>query len=585
METVKIKINNRELEVEKGTLILDAAKSIGVKIPTLCYHPDQEIKANCRVCARGGGGIEHASGRVRYTGVGRHGDKNQFAQGAHGAQSQRGASFGKPQHELHYCIRNGNCELQQIAAQLDIREDMFDNIMVMQELDESSPALVRNPNKCIKCGRCIQMCATVQGLSILDYIGRGHTSDVKPAYGKYLNDVRCTTCGQCSTVCPVAAITEKEDIERVWDAINDPEKHVVVQTAPAVRVSIGEEFGMEPGSVVTGKLVAALRALGFNAVFDTDFTADLTIVEEGNELLKRMKDGGVLPMLTSCSPGWINFIEQYYPELLPHVSTCKSPQQMFGALAKGYYPEKIGKKPEEIFCVSIMPCTAKKFEAQRSEMRADGKNPDVDAVLTTRELGRMLKQAGIEFDLLEEEEYDEPFGLSTGAAVIFGATGGVMEAALRTVYEVVTGKTLKKLDFEEIRGLEGIKKAEVDLSGTKVKVMVANSLMKARQVMEMIKSGEASDYAFIEIMCCPGGCIGGGGQPYGVTNALRQKRIDGTYRADVDLPIRKSHENPAIVKLYTEFLEVPLGEHSHHLLHTSYTDRSTPSNWWESKDA
>jgi NADP-reducing hydrogenase subunit HndD len=573
METVKIKINNREVEVEKGTLILDAAKKIGVAIPTLCYHPDQEIKANCRVCAVEVDGMKNlqpacatkvADGMVIKT-------NSPLAREARKVNVE--LLLANHNESCTTCIRNGNCELQKIAAELDLRENMFDNIMVLQEKDESSPSIVRNQNKCIKCGRCIQMCASVQGLSILDYAGRGHTSEVKPAYGKYLNDVRCAACGQCSTVCPVAAITEKEDIERVWDAINDPSKHVVVQTAPAVRVSIGEEFGMEPGSIVTGKLVAALRALGFDAVFDTNFTADLTIMEEGHELLKRIKEGGVLPMLTSCSPGWINYIEQYYPELLPHVSTCKSPQQMFGALAKGYYPEKTGKKPEDIFSVSIMPCTAKKYEAQRSEMRLDKRHPDVDAVLTTRELGRMLKQAGIEFDQLEEDKYDDPFGVSTGAAVIFGATGGVMEAALRTVYEVVTGKTLENIDFKDVRGLDGIKEAAVDLAGTKVKVMVAHSLSKAKKVMEMIKSGELSDYAFIEIMCCPGGCIGGGGQPYGVTDALRQKRIDATYRADGELKIRKSHENPAIKKLYKEFLVEPLGEKSHHMLHTHYTNR------------
>ncbi|MCK5758033.1 MAG: [FeFe] hydrogenase, group A, partial [Clostridiales bacterium] len=417
-----------------------------------------------------------------------------------------------------------------------------------------------------------QMCAEVQGLAILDYIGRSSDVEVKPAFGWYLGDVACVACGQCSVVCPVAAITEKEDIEQVWEAINNPNKTVIVQTAPAVRVSLGEEFGMEPGEIVTGKLVASLRALGFDSVFDTDFTADLTIIEEGHELLKRIKEGGTLPMLTSCSPGWINFIEQYYPELLPHLSTCKSPQQMFGALAKGYYAEKIGKKPEDIYSVSIMPCTAKKFEADRDEMMVDGKNPDVDVVLTTRELGKMLRQAGVDFNKLEEEEYDTPFGLSTGAGVIFGATGGVMEAALRTVYEVVTGETLEALDFYGVRGLDGIKEAEVDLAGTIVKVAVAHSLSNARKVMELIKDGKA-DYAFIEIMCCPGGCIGGGGQPFGGTDELRLKRIDAIYQADKNLPLRKSHENPAVKQLYEEFLIEPLGEISHHLLHTHYKDR------------
>ena len=407
----------------------------------------------------------------------------------------------------------------------------------------------------------------------MEYMGRGFDVSVQLPYGLFLNETTCVGCGQCSAICPVAAITEKEDIERVWNAINNPVKTVVVQTAPAVRVSIGEEFGMDPGQVVTGQMVTALRMLGFDKVFDTDFTADLTIVEEGYELLHRMKTGGVLPMLTSCSPGWISFIEQYYPELLPHVSTCKSPQQMFGALAKAYYPEKIGKRAEDIFSVSIMPCTAKKFEALREEMSIDGKAPDVDVVLTTRELGKMLKQAGIDFINLPEEEYDDPFGITTGAAVIFGATGGVMEAALRTVYEVVTGRTLEALDFTDVRGLKGIKESEVDLEGAKVKVAVAHTLSNVRKMLALIKEGNA-DYAFIEIMCCPGGCIGGGGQPYGATDELRNKRIDAIYKADKELPLRKSHESPAVKKIYEDFLIEPLGEKSHHLLHTTYKDRS-----------
>jgi NADH-quinone oxidoreductase subunit G/NADP-reducing hydrogenase subunit HndD len=369
----------------------------------------------------------------------------------------------------------------------------------------------------------------------------------------------------------VGAIYEQDHTERVWSALDDPNKHVVVQTAPAIRVSIGEEFGLEPGQVTTGKLVAALRRLGFNRVFDTDFTADLTIIEEGHELLQRLNSGGTLPMITSCSPGWIKYIEHFYPEYLAHLSTCKSPQQMFGALAKTYYAEKTGLDPQDIYVVSIMPCTAKKFECGRPEMDAAG-YPDVDAALTTRELGKMLRQAGIDFHALPEEEYDDPFGITTGAGVIFGASGGVMEAALRTVYEVVTKETLPSLDFTAVRGIEGIKEAEVDLKGTKVKVAVANGLGNAKKLMELIKEGKA-DYHFIEIMCCPGGCIGGGGQPIPTTNEIRKKRIDAIYQADAGLPLRKSHENPAVKTLYEEFLGQPLGEKSHHLLHTHYTKR------------
>ncbi len=570
---INITINNKEINTEEGKTILEVAKSIGVNIPTLCYHPDQEIKANCRVCV-----VEIDGYKTLQTACSTYVQEGmRIRTNTPKVREARKVviELMMANHDVSCtsCPSNHNCGLQEIAADLSIRESRFENVLVEQEIDTSSLAIVRNPNKCIKCGRCIQMCAKVQGLNIIDYMGRSFEVDVKPSFGRYLTDVACVACGQCSVVCPVAAITEKEDIEKVWDAINDPSKTVVVQTAPAVRVSIGEEFGMDPGQVVTGQMVASLRMVGFDYVFDTDFTADLTIIEEGHELLQRIKEGGVLPMLTSCSPGWINFIEQYYPELLPHVSTCKSPQQMFGALAKGYFPDKIDKKTDDIFSVSIMPCTAKKLEAAREEMSVDGKSPDVDVVLTTRELGKMLKQAGIDFVNLPEENYDDPFGITTGAGVIFGATGGVMEAALRTVYEVVTGKTLESLDFIDVRGLEGIKESSVDLDGTIVKVAVVHTISKAKQMMELIKSGKA-DYAFVEVMCCPGGCIGGGGQPYGATDELRTQRMAAIYKADKDLPLRKSHESPAVNKLYEDFLKEPLGEKSHHLLHTKYTDRS-----------
>lgn len=572
MDMVNIKINNKSVAVPKDTSILNAAKLTGITIPNLCYHPDQEIKANCRVCVVEVDGFKTLQASCATTV--REGMVIRTNTPKVRQARKVVVELLLSNHDMNCpsCKKNNQCGLQEIAANLGVRESRFESVLDKQIPDTSSFAIERNQNKCIKCGRCIQVCNSIQGLGILDYIGRSHDCEVKPAFGRYLSDVACVSCGQCSVVCPVAAITEKEDIEQVWEAINNPNKTVVVQTAPAVRVSLGEEFGMEPGNIVTGKLVASLKALGFDKVFDTDFTADLTIIEEGNELLKRMKDGGVLPMITSCSPGWINFIEQYYPELLPHLSSCKSPQQMFGALAKGYYAEKIGKKPSEIFSVSIMPCTAKKYESKRPEMSVDGVNMDVDVVLTTRELAKMLRQAGVDFSTLDEEEYDAPFGLSTGAAVIFGAPGGVMEAALRTVYEVVTGKPLPSLDFKMVRGLEGIKEAQVDLDGTIVKVAAAHTLSNARKLMELIKSGKA-DYAFIEVMCCPGGCIGGGGQPFGGTDELRMKRIQAIYEADSELPMRKSHENPSITKLYTEFLIEPLGEKSHHLLHTHYVNR------------
>ena len=569
---VDITINGKHITVPHGITILKAAKMAGIDIPTLCYHPDQFVKANCRVCiveVEGDKSLPSSCSTEVREGMVIHTNSSRVLEARKVILELLLANHDA---DCLICHRNLNCELQQIANQAGVRVNRFENVLEKLPVDMSSPSIVRNSNKCVKCGRCVDICRDVQGLNIVEKIGRSGQIEVKPTFGKYLSDVACVACGQCSTVCPVAAIYEKEEIEEVWEAINDPDKHVIVQTAPAVRVSIGEEFGMEPGSVATGQLVSALRRLGFDKVFDTNFTADLTIIEEGNELLHRMKTGGTLPMLTSCSPGWINFIEQYYPDLLPHVSSCKSPQQMFGALAKSYYAEKAGIDPENIFCVSIMPCTAKKYEAGRSEMRVDGEHRDVDAVLTTRELGRMLKQAGIDFVQLEEEEYDDPFGITTGAAVIFGASGGVMEAALRTVYEVVTGKQLLRLNFHTIRGLGGIKEAEVNLDGTHVKVAVVHSLSNAREMMERIREGSA-DYQFIEVMCCPGGCIGGGGQPYHTTDDIRMKRIASTYHVDEDLPLRKSHDNPAIKKLYSEFLIEPLGEKSHRLLHTHYTDR------------
>ena len=572
MKMIDITINNKKITVPEGISILNAAKTIGIEIPTLCYHPDQFVKANCRVCIVEAEGIKtlpSACSTAVTAGMAIHTNSAKVLEARKVILELLLADHDA---DCLICHRNLNCELQKIANQAGVRVNRFENVLEKKPVDSSSPSIVRNPNKCVKCGRCVEICRDVQGLNIIEKIGRSNRIEVLPVYGRYLADVSCVSCGQCSTVCPVAAIYEKEDIDRVWEAINDPLKHVIVQTAPAVRVSIGEEFGLEPGSIVTGKLVAALKRLGFDRIYDTNFTADLTIIEEGHELLQRLKTGGVLPMLTSCSPGWINFIEQYYPELLEHVSSCKSPQQMFGALAKSYYADKAGIDSSNLYVVSIMPCTAKKYEAGRAEMRIDGIHPDVDAVLTTRELTRMLKQAGIDFAKLQEENFDEPFGIATGAAVIFGASGGVMEAALRTVYEVVTEKTLDKIDFHAVRGLGGIKEAEVDLNGTKLKVAVVHSLSNTKKFMEMMKTGQA-DYHFVEVMCCPGGCIGGGGQPYHTTNELRVKRVAASYQADMDLPIRKSHENPAIKAIYDEFLKEPLGKKSHHLLHTHYTNR------------
>ncbi len=571
MAMVEITINKRTISVPENITIMEAAKLNGISLPSLCNHPDQKVKANCRVCAVEVEGVKNLvascstkiaegmkittnSPRVRET-----------------VRTIVELILADHPQECLTCIRSGECELRQLAFKLGMKEVQGVKNTKRLPLDFSTPSLVRDPNKCIKCGRCAEVCHHVQEVGILYSHNRGLDIGVTPEYGKELKDVACVLCGQCVLACPVGAIYEKDETDKVWEALGDPDKHVVVQVAPSVRVSIAEEFGRPSGSIATSKLVSALRLLGFDRVFDTDFAADLTIMEEGHELLQRLQTGGVLPMITSCSPGWIKYIEHFYPELLPHVSSCKSPQQMFGAMAKSYYAKISGIDPKDIYVVSVMPCTAKKYEAARPEMRDSGYR-DVDAVLTTRELGRMFKHEGIDFNSLEDGEFDLPLGISTGAAAIFGATGGVMEAALRTVYEVVTGQTLEKLEFEGVRGMEGVKASSVDLGGTEVKVAVAHGLAHAKQIMEAIAAGEA-DYTFIEVMCCPGGCIGGGGQPYGTTNAVREKRIQGLYEVDQKSEFRKSHENPAIQKLYADYLQAPLGPISHKLLHTTYTNR------------
>ncbi|HPH42802.1 MAG TPA: NADH-dependent [FeFe] hydrogenase, group A6, partial [Syntrophorhabdaceae bacterium] len=471
------------------------------------------------------------------------------------------------------CHRNLNCELQKIAHELGVTEIHFQGAKSKGGIDDSSPSIRRDNSKCILCRRCVSVCGNIQSVNALALQGRGFETRVEPAFLNGLAEVACTNCGQCTLVCPVGALTEKDDTQEVWNAISDPSKFVIIQDAPAVRAALGEEFGYPPGTLVTGKMLAAARKLGFDRVFDTNFAADLTIIEEGSELLKRVHEGGTLPLITSCSPGWIKFIEHFYPELLPHLSTCKSPHQMLGALCKTYFAEKEGINPKDMVVVSVMPCTAKKFECTRPEMTDSGYK-DVDYVLTTREFARMIKEAGIDFCNLEDETYDNPMGEYTGAATIFGATGGVMEAALRTAYEIATGKSLENLDFIAVRGLEGIKEAAVKVDGIgDVKVAVAHGLGNARKLMEKIKHNDA-DYHFIEIMACPGGCVGGGGQPIPVNYETRTLRAKALYNEDKSLKYRKSHENPSIKKIYEEYLLKPLGEKSHHLLHTSYTPRS-----------
>ena len=570
MSTVKLTIDDIPVEVEAGTTILKAAEEAGIHIPTLCYLEGINEIGACRVCVVEVQGARNlmascvapvAEGMVVKT----NSPRVRVAR-----RLNLELLLSNHRMECPTCIRNLNCELQTLAQELGIRQVRFEGKKSEHPVDDSTPALVREPDKCILCRRCVAVCEKVQSVKAITPLGRGFDTVIAPAFQEKLVDIACVECGQCTLVCPVGALYEKDYTNDVWAALADPEKFVVVQTAPATRVSIGQEFGLAPGSINTGQMVAALRRLGFDRVFDTDFSADLTIMEEGSEFIERFTKGGVLPLITSCSPGWIKFMEHFYPEFIPNVSTCKSPQQMFGAVAKTFYAQKAGVDPAKMVVVSIMPCTAKKFECQRPEMRDSGYQ-DVDYVLTTRELARMIREAGIDFRNLPEEQYDDPLGESTGAAVIFGATGGVMEAALRTAYELITGETLPALDFYDVRGLKGIKEATVDIKGTKVRVAVAHSLGHARQLLERVKAGE--QYHFIEIMCCPGGCIGGGGQPIPTNTEIREERIKGIYQVDKEMPIRKSHENPSIQAIYREFLGKPLSEKSHHLLHTHYTSR------------
>ena len=589
---VNVTINGFPVEIKKGKTILEAAEDEGIKIPTLCYHKDLCVAGNCRVCVVEVVGQKRLSAACATPCE----DGMEILTNSLKVRNSRKhiieLILAEHNSDCTKCYRNGNCELQELASEYKIMTQDFIELAPLRNytIDMYSPSIMKDDSKCIRCQRCVRTCAELQGVNALTVAYKGDHMKISTFFEKAMNDVVCTNCGQCVNHCPTGALVEKNYIEEVWSAISDPSKHVVVQTAPAVRVGLGEEMGMKPGERVTGKMVAALKRLGFDSVLDTDFTADLTIIEEGTELLTRLKKVLVdkdkntkLPMATSCSPGWIKYIEHLYPEYLDNLSTCKSPQQMFGALAKTYYAKARNIEPENIVSVSVMPCTAKKYEAHRPEMHDSGFR-DVDFVLTTRELAIMIKQAGLDFEKLADAKYDRLMGDSTGAGVIFGATGGVMEAALRTAYELVTGREVpfENLNIKSVRGMEGVRKATIKienpleewafLDGVELKCAVAHGLVNAKKVMDSLKAGEA-DFHFVEIMACPGGCLGGGGQPIPTNPEIRQKRAEAIYAEDANLAIRKSHENPEVQKLYKDFLIKPLGELSHQLLHTTYTKR------------
>ena len=576
MEMVNIKINNMPLSVPKGISILEAARMAGIEIPTLCYLKKINEIGACRICmveVKGARSLVTAcvypvnEGMEKFTNTERVRKSRKMT---------LELILSTHDRKCLSCVRSGTCELQQLCKEFGVDDEgRFDGANPVHEYDDSAIHMIRDNGKCILCRRCVAACQA-QHISVIGANARGFDTHIGSAFERPLDSVACVSCGQCIVNCPTGAIYEKDDTAKVLEAINDPEKFVVVHTAPSIRVTLGECFGMHIGTNVQGKMVAALRRLGFDKVFDTDFGADLTIVEEANEFLGRVQNGGVLPMITSCSPGWIKYCEHYYPDMLDHLSTCKSPQQMSGAIIKTWYAEKMGIDPKDIVVVGIMPCTAKKFETKRDDQAASG-YPDVDYSLTTRELGRMIESAGIYFKHLPDEEFDNPLGDSTGAAVIFGATGGVMEAALRTAVEKLSGEELKSLDFTEVRGTDGIKEASYTVNGMEVKVCVVSGLANANTIMEKVKNGTA-DYHFIEIMGCPGGCVNGGGQPIQhavVRNFvdLRARRAAALYEADKDMPLRKSHESEAVKRLYDEFLGEPGSHKAHEVLHTSYVAR------------
>ncbi len=577
MEMVNLKINGQDITVPAGYTVLEAARSAGIEIPTLCYLKDISQTGSCRMCLveiKGGRALQAACVYPVSEGL-------EVMTNTPKVRETRRVTLelllSNHDRKCLTCARNRNCELQALAEELGVEDITFDGVRTEYELDNLSPSIVRDNNKCVLCRRCINVCKNIQTVGVINTMERGFKTQVTCAFEESLGNVACVNCGQCIAVCPVGALREKDSLDDVWAALADSEKHVVVQTAPAVRAALGEEFGFEMGTPVTGKMAAALRRIGFDKVFDTDFSADLTIMEEGTELIERMTNGGKLPMITSCSPGWVKFCEHNFPDMLDNLSSCKSPHEMYGAIIKSYYAEKEGIDPKNIYVVSVMPCTAKKFEAQRDELSVNGYQ-DVDAVITTRELAKMIKQSGIRFEMLPDEKFDVPFGDdATGAGVIFGATGGVMEAAIRTVADILDNTSHSEVEYEAVRGLEGIKVASVQAGGKTIRAAVAHGLGNARELLNKVRNGEI-ELDFIEIMACPGGCVNGGGQPIVPASVrmdkdIRAERAKALYQEDKNLPLRKSHDNPYIKALYEEYLEKPGSHKAHELLHTHYVAR------------